>query len=311
MTRFAVSILLCGLINHGAGAASFDCSKAATPTEHLICAEPALSRQDEQLADAYRAALKRAADPRVLRAKQLEWLKVQRDACGDSTCVMRVSAARISALGLGAAPDSALDSAFQEACPVLTQEARGTADDHCRVTASGPFGAMDNETFHYATYCLDSPHGEADRCGDSGIALFSASDGKVSRWRTHYGNSVNSYAAPVIHSTPQGTLLEIPIAVSGTGYFNESELFVRQDHRWIPVDTSPWAQDLRNRLPEGREAWKGIWPDWNTLSAQTPLWKPGDANCCPSAGSASIQLRLSGTRLEIESLQLSDRNYDE
>jgi glucose/arabinose dehydrogenase len=43
-----------------ATAASFDCAKARTPTEKHICANETLSRLDEQLDDAYRAAQRRA-----------------------------------------------------------------------------------------------------------------------------------------------------------------------------------------------------------------------------------------------------------
>jgi uncharacterized protein YecT (DUF1311 family) len=41
-----------------AGAASFDCAKARTKVEKLICADPQLSRQDSELAAAYAEALK-------------------------------------------------------------------------------------------------------------------------------------------------------------------------------------------------------------------------------------------------------------
>lgn len=38
-------------------AASFDCAKARTLTEKLVCADPTLSRLDEQLDDAYEPVL--------------------------------------------------------------------------------------------------------------------------------------------------------------------------------------------------------------------------------------------------------------
>ncbi|MES2058890.1 MAG: hypothetical protein V4564_23325 [Pseudomonadota bacterium] len=41
-----------------AGAASFDCAKASTRVEKLVCSDPQLSRLDERLAAAYREALK-------------------------------------------------------------------------------------------------------------------------------------------------------------------------------------------------------------------------------------------------------------
>lgn len=60
MTRLAAALLgLMILAAAGpAAAASFDCAKARTKVEKLICADPQLSRQDSELAAAYAEALK-------------------------------------------------------------------------------------------------------------------------------------------------------------------------------------------------------------------------------------------------------------
>jgi len=50
----AAAVLCVGLVAAGAShAASFDCSKASTPTEHAICDNPQLSMLDEQTAGLY------------------------------------------------------------------------------------------------------------------------------------------------------------------------------------------------------------------------------------------------------------------
>lgn len=62
--------------------ASFDCAKAASPVEKLICSDPGLAEADYGVGDAYRNLLKRdTADPAKLaswRQTQKEWL-AQRD----------------------------------------------------------------------------------------------------------------------------------------------------------------------------------------------------------------------------------------
>jgi uncharacterized protein YecT (DUF1311 family) len=61
MTRLAAALaalLLAALAPSLASAASFDCAKARTKVEKLICKDPQLSRQDEDLAKAYGEALK-------------------------------------------------------------------------------------------------------------------------------------------------------------------------------------------------------------------------------------------------------------
>ncbi len=65
-----------------AQAASFDCQKAATPTEQAICADTALSNQDRTIAESYQqlAYLLPEAEKNALRAEQRAWLK-QRNTC--------------------------------------------------------------------------------------------------------------------------------------------------------------------------------------------------------------------------------------
>lgn len=54
----ALAVLLLVAVAAPATAASFDCAKARTKVEKLICKDPQLSRQDEDLAKAYGEALK-------------------------------------------------------------------------------------------------------------------------------------------------------------------------------------------------------------------------------------------------------------
>ncbi|WP_169741224.1 lysozyme inhibitor LprI family protein [Andreprevotia chitinilytica] len=76
---FAAGIFSAGFAAH---AASFDCNKAATPTEKAICADKTLSALDEQLTHAYKQALTRAGDsPAKLRAGQRAWLKDLSNEC--------------------------------------------------------------------------------------------------------------------------------------------------------------------------------------------------------------------------------------
>jgi uncharacterized protein len=81
-----------------AHAASFDCAKAATPVEKLVCSNPALSRTDEELAKAYRSALASSGDKTRLRDEQRLWIRATRDRCPDVSCLSNAYAARIAEL---------------------------------------------------------------------------------------------------------------------------------------------------------------------------------------------------------------------
>ena len=66
-----------------AQAASFDCAKAASAMEKLICADPALSKADEVLAEAYASALKPLSEDgrKAMRDSQRQWLHFVAQVC--------------------------------------------------------------------------------------------------------------------------------------------------------------------------------------------------------------------------------------
>ncbi len=97
MNILGVSLLLLAGTSH---AASFDCSKAASATEKLICGNEAVSALDEQLGSAYKQALANVSDKDALKQQQVEWLKQQR-ACKDAECLTQTYQTRIAQLQKG------------------------------------------------------------------------------------------------------------------------------------------------------------------------------------------------------------------
>ena len=77
--------------------ASFDCSKAGTDVEHLICDNTELSLLDEQLSDRYKKALEDESSKSELKKKQFTWLK-NRNKCKDKLCLIKSYQAKISLL---------------------------------------------------------------------------------------------------------------------------------------------------------------------------------------------------------------------
>lgn len=93
----AMWIFLGGLVLHGAAqAASFDCAKAQSKVEKLICADAELSKLDEDLAVAYVAAIKDAGNAGV-RQTQKQWV-AQRNSCTEVACVKDAYVKRIAEL---------------------------------------------------------------------------------------------------------------------------------------------------------------------------------------------------------------------
>lgn len=79
-------------------AASFDCAKASSRQEKLICGDQQLSAADEELARAYRKALDLSPDKEGLKKQQQSWIKTGRDACTDTVSMLAAYKDRIAAL---------------------------------------------------------------------------------------------------------------------------------------------------------------------------------------------------------------------
>ena len=84
----------------GLSAASFDCNRAETRIEKMICAEAELSKLDDDLAGAYAIALENRSQSdtkEALKNDQKTWLK-ERNTCGDTSCVKSSYVNRLAVL---------------------------------------------------------------------------------------------------------------------------------------------------------------------------------------------------------------------
>jgi uncharacterized protein len=176
--RYAVVGLLCltgGLFGQAAQAnsahPSFDCGKAATPVERLICSSDVLSQEDMDLAAAFRASREGVDD--ATRADRLHdqrhWLQSRLTTCGiplkgdipagkqaaAGACLSNLTKARIAALGaLGAAKPASAPSvaatgvAAQSAgsTPAPTPAAVGSGGDGTGLAKTLFAAQGDNET---------------------------------------------------------------------------------------------------------------------------------------------------------------------
>lgn len=91
-----LTLMLCGV----ARAASFDCDRASTRVEHLVCDDEHLSELDSQLGRAYQLALRSTPPARkaTIIAEESKWIDVSRNDCGDIDCLRKAYPPRIASL---------------------------------------------------------------------------------------------------------------------------------------------------------------------------------------------------------------------
>jgi|CXWL01.1.fsa_nt_gi uncharacterized protein len=103
-TMCIASLLFCELtiLTTVSQAASFECKKANTKTEHMICDSSSpfgfIETQDEELDIAYQWALMRVNDKQKLIKEQRLWLKDIRNNCSDRECLAKVYRERLDRL---------------------------------------------------------------------------------------------------------------------------------------------------------------------------------------------------------------------
>ncbi len=101
--RFALSrtlpIAFLSLIAAAVHAASFDCTKARTRVERMICDDAQVSELDRRLAGYYAGAQQHFKDSgECLKRDQREWLRGVRNACGSLECLKSAYLNRLAEL---------------------------------------------------------------------------------------------------------------------------------------------------------------------------------------------------------------------
>jgi len=88
------------LVSGFAFSASFDCDKALTRTEKLICSNDDLGSMDKTLINKYKKALSvlNKTDKREFRNSQKRWLKLRNKACNNAHNCKAIYLSRITSL---------------------------------------------------------------------------------------------------------------------------------------------------------------------------------------------------------------------
>ena len=77
---------------------SFDCAKASTSVEKMICSSPELAAADARTVAAYKAALSASSNPEGIKQHQAQWRRAVRDVCTTPECVTTAYQQRLAEL---------------------------------------------------------------------------------------------------------------------------------------------------------------------------------------------------------------------
>lgn len=233
LTMLALTMLALALPAAPAGAASFDCARAETNVEKMVCRDPGLSKLDEVLGDRYRWILSRTKDAEALRAEQHAWLQNIRDICYADSC---------------------LDSAYRTRIAEITERGcarAGTAPAICADTELGRLETLMGDRYARALAKAADPaavkaeqgawlRDVRDRCADR-ACLTAAHEGRIAQL-TKIGWMTNERARAICREIAgyanAGTLNGRYLPFDGRMNAEESEAWakVRPDRLYSPVN---------------------------------------------------------------------------
>lgn len=168
--------------------------------------------------------------------------------------------------------------------------------DSCKVLNAGFFNRMDyanDEAPPLIAWQIQ--YGTSEIEGTIGGFVLLKHDGKD--WSTLETGFDGFFSVPQLNAD---NLLHVPGYAQGTGVFNMDRLYrLEEDNTtWTPIDMDHWLEGVE--LPEELEIWKGVafdFSNWSGYTARSSLWRPEDANCCPSGGEALISLEIEDNKL--------------
>lgn len=176
---------------------------------------------------------------------------------------------------------------------------------NCTVGKFGRVGAVAGHNFFYARYDFEPAPGDRIFPYRRIVIFESATRGMLRPILISSDDGAFEYDKPEMLRSAGRIVLHIPAAENGTGFFNRELLYVWEKGGWHDVDVTSWLDDLQHRLPPGLGVLKGIFPNYATMKAGTPIWHVATDPPCPTAGHADISLVWSGDRIVLTSLHIN------
>lgn len=137
-----LAVLMALLIGTPVFGASFDCGKARTKIERMICADPKISALDEELVKVYKEASGLAPDPPAFKTAQQDWLRKVRGASANPEDIQAAYLARIEEIRLdpklrkslfaAAGPPAHIFGRYSETEPLCFNPKEGADEYDCK-----------------------------------------------------------------------------------------------------------------------------------------------------------------------------------
>jgi hypothetical protein len=174
----------------------------------------------------------------------------------------------------------------------------------CQVKGIEDLGDVGGEHLAIAQYeFFWAPKTGLKNCGYGTVLLkhLSGSSKLQPIWGGLSGVSPAEAGKPTILKNQIGPIVQIPIRAQGTGALQFDGFLLWREGRFHEINTEAFQADLKSRLPTGLNINKGLYPNLETMTVESDVWKKDDTNCCATGGKVRATLEIKDDKLIVKS----------
>lgn len=285
-----------------------DCAGNLDEAARIVCADADLRALDRRIGELWAEASALTGRPATLAWRHAAWLEERRAGERDWDTDGTRPRTQPELRGFYEAYAAALEEELRQARALPTSTAVsalsggciGAALDACRAPAAGFLTGPGGERLAWQVQ-----EGSTSTAGvSSGIILFAISNGVMAPIAWTFDAA--RFDPPTIFSSGGAVYVSAVGQRAGSGSGNADLLLRLDGDRWSDIETESWQEALAVQLPDGLTVSRGVTYDWPELMATSPLWRDADALCCPSGGTATMDLAVQGSAVTLAALDVRE-----
>lgn len=250
-------LLSCLISIPSAQAVSFNCAKAQTKVEKLICGNEQASQLDKEMQSAYQEAQAHVADPVSLKSEQRQWLKM-RDKCNDVACIIQAYHTRLANL----------KAMFTEPKPCFRLLERKWPE-----VASGHYPVCVDFLKNLNSFCEEMPATTWKKSRSSEKIMFPANATPRTSCEWKNNPAIDTLKVPNWEALDSKAYLRIIQNM-------QQRTYLEQEEKWQPI-----PPDMLQRINEGQSRLWHTWIDLDRDGQKEHVIRFDDLPCERSDGS--------------------------
>lgn len=170
----------------------------------------------------------------------------------------------------------------------------------CHVTRGRWSSTIDLIDIYQAQYCLGK---DESSCEQRALVLFAnrayTKDATILIQRIDPPDTI--YDDPLVVIIGDDRLMSVSSRTTDSNKI--TNYYIWDAGHWMPLKLNTWQRDLSSKVPKGTSIRQAVAPSLESMSADVDLFKPSDADCCPTGGKAHVEFGFENENFVVKNVQ--------